>query len=206
MIKHPAVRVRSVVDFAPAVKRRLREIFTEAEAAFPFVVEDFEVTGSYACGKADFHSDFDVNVATGSEENRIAAIRAIRNQPERFQEAMQIIRRLYGEYHLRFDVSFESGSTKDISQKACYRILANQMHNPTSTTRVDRQSDGSLLPRVPRQQIRPPRYHFASVNQDGELVAGLDPFADIVPEWRLAYGAKFLEIGQTPETAHYRKR
>lgn len=202
-MKHPALRVRWYGDVAPEVRGRVRVVFSEFRNLLPFVADDFAVTGSYARAAAELHSDLDVNIETGTTARQVAALAALKSDPDKFRTAMVVLRSLYREFGLRLDLSFESPSIKAIPEKSCYRILEDAAYSLTSTTRVVLDVAGVYRPRPEPVRVRPPKFTFGSMDDNGEFVLGLDRWAAEVDAWKLRYGSKLLIVGQTAETAHY---
>lgn len=217
-MKHPAVRFPSYDDFPSWAKARIREIVADVKRRLAplFVLDDLAVTGSFGRDAADLHSDLDLNFEVGTEARRRAAIAAAKANREAFEAALEPLRQLYREFGLRFQLSFQEPSIRDVPEKACYRILENKAYHPESKQRVDRQPDGTYRPRLTPVPLRPRRFNFGDFDESGDWVDGLDPWNNDSPcsirpdfgraqfaELRRTFGPKFIEIGSTPKTAHY---
>jgi len=207
-MKHPALRVadfHTVTALAPSVVSQIKTfLVNQLVPVLPFAVTGVELTGSYARGAADFHSDFDLNIATGSEAARQAALATLRAHPEQVATYIARLRQFcWQEFGVFVDPHLEAPAMKDISVKRCYDFLTGQWYNDQDPN-TKKRWDWNETTRAWFERIYPPhqaRYSFGGYDTDGSFVVGLDSWASVVPTWRQRYGVAFLEVTTSPETA-----
>jgi predicted nucleotidyltransferase len=207
MIKHPALRVASIGTIAKKAPDVLADLLSDLEAfakLLPFKVDDFEVTGSAARGCWQFHSDLDINLATGDRWQESKAL--IRENPDKWSDALRFLHSLYLEWGIRIEVSLESPAIKDVPQKQCCRLREGRWYNKTEgvAPRVDyNQTTKAWFTRPAKPLIRPPRYSFSHTDDEGNVLINQDHYPkDEVAKWAKVYGPDFLRIGDTPDTAY----
>ena len=194
MIKHPALRVKSIQQVAPEI---LDEVEADVEycvglSPYADLIVDLEILGSYATGRARLHSDLDINLATGSQEQIGAAIARIReNVPAHQISRKWQFKELQEKWGLRFQTGFMFPLAKTNPNLMCYSLKERKLYgtNPIKQARYDVQvvdaDTGEMVPLIPDEN---------------------DPYLKELPEWRAKYGANLLEFGETPETAHMKAR
>lgn len=208
-MKHPSVRLASSQDFLPEtwdIIRSLTQTFVSALQAARMPVIDVANDGSYPRGLAQFHSDFDVNLETSSELNRLLVIRTIKNNGQAFVKIAEPYRRgLFNALGLVIRGFKVQPPIAEMNTRACYRILEGRWYHKDSITKMvwntkNLRDEPEILPQNAR---RPRRYLFGSIDPDtGDSVAWRDPYETILPEWRNKLNGKMLEIGETPDTVY----
>lgn len=207
MIKHPALRVRSVLHIVPAVLDAMAVKMEQLVALTPFadLVTDISVPGSYARECAELHSDLDLNLDTGTEENRLLARKRIKENKPQFRKALAFLRSLEKQYGIRIDIALQHADIKAVP-KMSYSLRTRTLFG---TER--RKMDVDWQTGVATERIRPPLLRQPKLSigvPDDDLGARPfnplvdDPWLSELPTWRRRYGANLLEYGKTPETAH----
>jgi hypothetical protein len=211
VIKHPAFRLRSIADADAPLLAGLLADLEEYGRLTPFaeLITDFEVVGSYARGTAELHSDLDINVATGTEERRLLAIRRIRANPDQFRQAIRFSRRLLDKYGTFIELALQHPTVKGL-QKSCFSLREMRMYG-TERRRVDINPEtGAVTVRPSPTLQRAPRFSVAVTDTDGNIreynprtdtPARYDRWLDELPLWRRRYGSNLIEYGGTPETS-----
>jgi predicted nucleotidyltransferase len=153
MPKKDTVRFASYDSVSTITKNKIRDIFLQFQLKLPFIADEFELVGSYARQCAQDHSDFDVCIATGTEERRQQAIQLMKENIEMWQEALNYLRyELYTGFGLRIQISLEAPTITEIPVKTCYKILAREWFNkPEGTTvapRFDKNIAGEWVERI----------------------------------------------------------
>lgn len=188
MIKRPSLRVPRISDVAPEVLDELHADLETVADLLPFPVVDIETAGSAARGAWSFHSDLDLNFATGTHLAWRNALRTWRENPEgKSQAAMRRCRELTMKWGVRFEMSFQSPAIKDDPKKACWSWRERKMYHPDKTEVIQ-------------------RYFFSYIDEDGNMVFNKDPYSDEEnAKWAKRYGPKFQRIGFTKDTEWIRK-
>lgn len=204
--KYPALRIadfHTATELAPGFVKQIKDFFTiKVIPLLPFIVVGVELDGSYAEGKADFHSDFDINLATGSKQAWLVARALIRDNPEQVQAALEKLQRYANnQLGIYINISLEAPAIKDIPVKRCYDFLTGQWYNdqdPNTKKRWDWNPDTlSWRERLPRPI---PRYTFTGLDEVGNVGVEIDQWASILPTWRARYQGQMLELDTSPET------
>lgn len=206
MIKHPAFRVRSIThvsaDFLDLLEDGLDRICDSSPLAG--ILTDYEITGSYARGCAELHSDLDINLATPSVEIWQAARQGLRQDKDDTAKALGDIATLSEQFGVRFDVSLQHRSAGD-TPKMYYSLRARQLFG-TETRRIDILEDGTVQVRQ-INRVREPKLSALVWNEElGDYEPfdpeTNDPYLNELETWRALYGDRLLRYGQTAETFH----
>lgn len=206
MVKHPGLRVRSITQVAQSVVSDIARGIEEVISLLPFasLVTDISVIGSYARGCAELHSDLDINIDTGTEENRLLAKEKINIQSDEFRKSIQLLHTIEKQFGIHIDLSIQHASMREV-QKMAFSLRENRLYG-TETRRVDIDP----TTRVATERIlRPSRSAKLSIGVFDANVgyrqfnpAADDPWISELRTWRGLYGENFLEYGRTQETAH----
>lgn len=206
MIKHPALRVRSVLHITPAVLDAMAVKMEQFVALTPFVdvVTDINIVGSYARECAELHSDIDINLDTGTEENRLLARELIKNNQAQFRKAVVFLKTVEKLYGVRLDIALQHADMKAVP-KMSYSLRTRTLFG---TERRKMDVDWQTGEATERQNQPDPADFSLNVGvfdlEDGTRPfdpAKDDPWKTELPTWRTLYGANLLEYGQIPETA-----
>lgn len=189
MIKRPAVRVRSIRHILPETMTRIREIFVVFNSMLPFTAKRILWSGSFARECAQLHSDMDINIDTGTKEERAIALAAKRDNAQAWDSALQYLRQtLTDEFGLNVNVGFEFPSIADNPEKRGYSILEDCWYN---------DSDPRTLKKVVKQT-------YGALDENGNFVPGIDPYAEEAARFKLLLGDKMIDLDTDEETEHYR--
>ena len=205
-VKHPALRVRSVLHIDSAFLDTLALKMEQFVALTPFsdLVTDVCVVGSYARGCAELHSDLDFNLDTGTEVNRLLARELIRNNQAQFRKAIVFLKTIQKEYGVRIDIALQHADMQTVP-KMSYSLRTRTLFG---TER--RKMDVDWQTGEATERLNQPRPEDFSLNvgvfdlEDGARPfnpATDDPWKKELPTWRTLLGANLLEYGQTPETS-----
>lgn len=206
MIKHPALRVRSVLHITPAVLDALAVKMEQLIALTPFadLVTDICIVGSYARGCAELHSDLDFNLDTGTEENRLLARQRITENKAQFRTAIALLQTIQRQYGIRIDLALQHADMKAVP-KMSYSLRTRTLFG---TERRKMDVDWQTREATERQNQPDPADFSLNVGvfdlEDGSRPFDPvkdDPWKSELATWRTLYGANLLEYGQTPETA-----
>lgn len=206
MIKHPALRVRSVLHIDSTILSTLALKIEQVVALTPFadLVTDVCVVGSYARECAELHSDIDLNLDTGTEENRLLARQRITENKAQFRTAIALLQTIQRQYGIRIDLALQHADMKAVP-KMSYSLRTRTLFG-TERRKMDVDWQTGEATERPNQ----PRPEDFSLNigvfdlEDGARPfdpAKDDPWKKELASWRTLYGANLLEYGQTPETA-----
>ncbi len=205
MIRRPSLRVACIADVAPEVLDELESDLDTFAAFLPFPITDYHVVGSAACRRWQFHSDLDVVLVTG---DKWAEARALwRSQSDKSREAIRFSRTLWDKYGVRIELSFEAADMKPVVAKSYYSIKERKHYRPHLTQRVDvHPVTGAVTARIAPTPTRPPRFFWSFQDAEGNVHANEDPYPrEEVEKWAKRYGAKFLRIGDTEDTAYLKR-
>lgn len=206
MIKHPALRVRSVLHIDSTILSTLALKIEQVVALTPFadLATDVCVVGSYARECAELHSDIDLNLDTGTEENRLLARQRITENKAQFRTAIALLQSVQRQYGIRIDLALQHADMKAIP-KMSYSLRTRTLFG---TER--RKMDVDWQTGEATERLNQPDPADFSLNvgvfdlEDGTRPfdpAKDDPWKKELATWRTLYGANLLEYGQTPETA-----
>lgn len=211
MIKHPALRVRSIADvdrdFLESLSSELAAIFKDT--FLENAITDYQITGSYARGCAELHSDLDINLATTSEKAREDARAGARSIATTHRKLVAGISQLQESLGIRFDISLEHWDVK-ATPKSFYSLAQMKFHRGDAR-RLDVNRDGSVNYRAVATPRKTPKFGQLIFDEElGEWVEfdpqSNDPWLAELDYWRRKYGRLFLEFGDTAETSHFRRR
>lgn len=205
MIKHPALRVRSVLHIDSAFLDTLALKMEQFVLLTPFadLVTDINIIGSYARECAELHSDIDFNLDTGTEENRLLARELIKNNQAKFRKAIVFLKTVEKLYGVRLDIALQHADMKAVP-KMSYSLLFRELFG-TERRKMDVDWEtGEATERINPPLLREPTLSIGVFDAD----LGARPFNPITDDpwkrelanWRTLYGANLLEYGQTPET------
>lgn len=205
MIKHPALRVRSVLHIDSAFLDTLALKMEQFVLLTPFadLVTDINIVGSYARECAELHSDIDINLDTGTEENRLLARELIKNNQAQFRKAIVFLKTVEKLYGMRIDIALQHANMKAVP-KMSYSLLFRELFG-TERRKMDVDWEtGEATERINPPLLRQPTLSIGVFDAD----LGARPFDPITDDpwkrelanWRTLYGANLLEYGQTPET------
>lgn len=207
MIKRPAMRVRDYAHLLPAVRAEILADLEEVAALLPVTIGDFEVTGSYARGRAQLHSDLDVNLAGDSLDGYRAIRRSARESRDEWRRAIARLKEMWRKWGMRIDLAVEAPTVRAITVKQCYRMRAGTWHHrdlSQTYPRMDKRLDGEWYER-PRVLVGQPRLEHGWFDEDQNFVRmtreDQDPYFAQVETWAARYGPRLLRYGATPETA-----
>lgn len=171
---------------------------------FADLVTDINIVGSYARGCAELHSDIDINLDTGTEENRLLARELIQANTAQFRKAIALLQTIQREYGIRIDLALQHADMKAVP-KMSYSL---RTHTLFGTERRKMDVDWQTGEATERQNQPDPADFSLNVGvfdlEDGTRPfdpAKDDPWKKELATWRTLYGANLLEYGQTPETA-----
>lgn len=195
MIKHPALRVSNIADVDSEFLDSFYADLLEFKKLCPFgdLIEDFEITGSYAAGRAKLHSDVDINLALGTQENVSRARVIVRERSEEWATALRYLHHVADEkYGVILQLQMQFATMKTISHLMCYSL-------------TERKTYGTQTERTPK--LVTPKVWSDDAGDFVDLIPDVnDPYLSELPKYRKKYGAKFLNYGDTPETAHMKRR
>ena len=205
-VKHPALRVRSVLHIDSAFLDTLALKMEQFVLLTPFadLVTDISIVGSYARECAELHSDIDINLDTGTEENRLIARELIRENEAQFTKAVVLLKTIQRQYGVRIDIFLQHADMK-VVPKMSYSLRTRTVFG-TERRKMDVDwQTGEATERL--NQPDPADYSLNVGVFDLENGARPfdpakdDPWKKELPTWRALYGANLLEYGATPETA-----
>lgn len=205
-IKHPAFRARSISLVDQATLIAIADKMEQFVSLTPFahLVTDINIVGSYARGCAELHSDLDINLDTGTEENRLLARDLIRQNKSQFAKAIAVLQFLQKQYGMRFEIALQHASMKEVP-KMSYSLRTRTLFG---TERRKMDVDWQTGEATERQNQPDPADFSLNVGvfdlEDGSRPfdpAKDDPWKKELPTWRTLYGANLLEYGNTPETS-----
>ena len=198
-LKHPALRLANAADVDPQF---LWTFYADLQTfgtltPFPDLITDYEIDGAYACGRAELHSDIDINICTDTEENRQIAIAAIVEYPDQWRTALRFSKTLWTKYGVRIELKLQYPAAKDVENIMSFS-LRDQMTYGTNSG----DNRGVVIP------VRTPRLSLGYIDPEtGNLVEVQtfdprihDPWYRELSIWQQRYGDRMLSYGNTPET------
>lgn len=191
MIKPPFLRIPRIDLLHTHAREKADELHADLEsvaALMPFSVTDIETPGSAARGDWQFHSDLDLNFATGTVAAWDAARQAWRNYPDQSRSAMRRLNELSHKWGVRFEFSLQSPAVKDDPNKACWSWRERKMYHADKTTVIS-------------------KYWFSYIDEDGNMHFNEDPYPEEeVEKWAAIYGNKYQHLGFTKDTEWIKRR
>lgn len=194
MIKHPALRLADIADADPKFLDELQVDLLEFQGLCPFgdLIQDYEISGSYAAGRAKLHSDLDINLALGTPERMVEARNRIKQNKAAWDAAFKFIHNLSKKYGTLLQIQIQFPTMKAQAHVMCYSLLGRKTYGTVKKRQLPKITAGVF---------------DETTGEFVELVPGVnDPFLKEIPKYKKLYGAKYLEYGETPETAHMKPR
>jgi len=199
-MKRPCLRVAYFGDVALEIKQEMLADLRVLETILPFPIYDYDVVGSSARQEWLFRSDLDICLRTKEAWLPIGGLWRI--NPNATRRAVRHIRTLYEKWGVRFEITTEEANISANSFKTCFALKENRAYNTDRLLRVsvDLQT-GSVLP-AERNQPNV-NYSLGWYDKEGEPHSrGDEQWPDEVAYWKQRYGAKYLNIGDTVDTAY----
>ena len=197
-MKHPCLRVKSVLDLDKSILNELEQLMRQVVALLPVPVLDVEIVGSYANAGANLVSDMDLAVQTESWDDMMKIRKAVYGKDQRTQQA---IFALLLPYRDKWGIILEFNPVipwnKESTDYATYSLFERKLYGtPMDCTKYWLKLNNYTQTYVPTlfDVAGTPVNDFRQVPAFmGSIKVGIDQFADLIDQWRKTYGDKFLE-------------
>lgn len=190
----------TILRLAPEVVEKLLKGLESVCALWPHghLVQDFEVSGSYARGLAQLHSDLDINVSVGTWENRAKAIQLCKENPEAVRQATREYFALVRSLGVRIDLSMQHPALIDVEpHQQIYRLREGKWYHRDLTKTYSNFYKWSKDTGAYRT-LQKGQGDYRRPQPGAELLP--DPWEADIPTWQKRYGTLYQVFGETPDT------
>lgn len=197
--------IADVWENAPEVYNELLADIESFVALLPFKVIEIEAVGSSVRDDWWSHSDLDICLATG--DGWRDAKRLWVERKDQTVIALRLLKGLWHKWGMMIQVSLESPSIKQNEPEKSVFCMRERVHyRPEKKERVV-STNGATFPRFPMQRVRPPMFTFSYFDENFEMQINKSPETpEEIAKWKRRHGARFLPIGDTPDTTYLKNK